>query len=347
MVALSLLGCSEKKSGGGPTRELMNVSYDPTRELYEKYNQRFVEHWKELKKETVSVTQAHAGSGAQSQSVINGLEADVVTLALSHDIDQIATKAKLLPEDWQGRLPHNSCPYTSTIVFMVRKGNPKSLKDWDDLLKPGVEIITPNPKTSGGARWNYLAAWGYVLRKELGDLKAINDPAKKDDVAKAQTKAREFMKELFKHTKALDTGARGSTQRFVSNKSGDVLLAWENEALYFQKMEPEEGFEIVVPSITILAEPPVAVVDKVVDRKGTRDIAEEYLKFLYEPAGQRIVAQNFYRPSNPEVMKEFAEIFPKVETFTITEVFGSWAAVQKEHFNRDAIFDQIRLENVK
>jgi sulfate transport system substrate-binding protein len=325
----------------------MNVSYDPTRELYENYNNLFVKHWAETKQEKITVKQSHGGSGAQAQKVITGQEADVVALALSYDIDIITMQTDLLPKDWQTRLPNNSCPYTSTIVFLVRKGNPKGINDWPDLLKDGVEIITPNPKTSGGARWNYLAAWGYILKKELGDLKVLQDPAKAEEVKAAHAKAREFVKEMFSHTTTLDTGARGSSQRFANNKQGDVLLAWENEAFYFQKMEPAEGFEIVVPSITILTEPPVAVVDKIVEKRGSRDIAEEYLKFLYEPAAQDVIAKNFYRPSHPDVVAKYANVFPKVDAFTITEVFGSWDSVQKEHFNADAVFDQITMENAK
>ena len=328
--------------GGDSGRSITNVSYDPTRELYAEYNDLFVKHWDSIKQEKITITQSHGGSGAQAQDVINGKEADVVTLALSFDIDLIATKPKieLLLKDWQTRLDHNSCPYTSTIVFMVRKGNPKGIKDWPDLLKDGVEIITPNPKTSGGARWNYLAAWGYVLKTELGDLKVIHDPDKVEVVKAAHTKAREFVRRMFKNTTTLDTGARNSTQRFVGGQ-GDVLLAWENEALYFQKMEPAKGFEIVIPPITILAEPPVAVVDTIVDKRGTRDIAEEYLRFLYEPDAQDIIARNFYRPSHPDVKAKYTEVFQPVETFTIEEVFGSWAEVQQEHFNADGIFDQI------
>ena len=337
----TFLGCGDKND------RIQNVSYDPTRQLYVEYNDLFIKHWEQKYQKKLTLEQSHGGSGAQSQSVINGQKADVVTLALSYDIDLIATKAALLPTDWQARLPNNSCPYTSTILFMVRKGNPKGIHDWPDLLQDGVEIITPNPKTSGGARWNYLAAWGYVLKKELGDLQVLRDPTKAEEVKAAHVKAREFVKEMFKHTTTLDTGARGSTQRFVSNKQGDVLLAWENEALYYQKMEPAEGFEIVQPSITILAEPPVAVVDKIVDKRKTRDIAEEYLKFMYEPAAQEIIAKNFYRPSHPDVKAKYATVFPHVETFTITEVFGSWTAVQKEHFNADAVFDQIIMENTR
>ncbi|MGL4593830.1 MAG: sulfate ABC transporter substrate-binding protein [Thermoguttaceae bacterium] len=343
LLSTILGGCKKTEL----SREITNVSYDPTRELYKEYNKLFTDHWKKLKNETVRVSQSHGGSGAQSKSVINGQRADVVTLALSYDIDMIQEKTKKLPSDWQTRLPNNSCPYTSTIVFLVRKGNPKQIKDWEDLAKEGVEVVTPNPKTSGGARWNYLAAWGSILKKELGNLDFIKSPEKESQVKEAQAKAREFTKKLFKNVKTMDSGARGSTVRFVQQKSGDVLIAWENEALYFQKMESEQGFEIVVPSVTILAEPPVALMDQNADQQKTRDIAEEYLTHLYCEEAQNIIAQNFYRPSDPKVMEKYASLFPQIETFTIADVFGSWTAVQREHFNADAIFDQIILENTK
>lgn len=325
--------------------EILNVSYDPTRQLYSKYNELFVAHWKETKGQDIKVTASHGGSGGQSKAVITGQPADVVTLALSFDIDAIAEKAKLLPEDWQKRLPNNSCPYTSTIVFLVRKGNPKQIKDWDDMIKDGVEIITPDPKTSGGARWNYLAAWGHILKKELGGWDALKDPAKAAEVQAANIKAREFVKQLFKNVKTMDRGARGSTQRFVDLKQGDVLLAWENEALLYQSAKPDEGFEIVVPPVTILAEPPVALVDKNVDRRGTREIAEEYLKYLYEAPAQEIIAQNFYRPSNKEIAAKYADVFPEVDAFRIEDIFGSWQKAQHEHFDTDAVFDKIIMEN--
>lgn len=344
LVLFSFLGCEPPKTG----RELVNVSYDPTRELYKEYNKLFIQHWKSETSEDVSIVLSHGGSGSQAKSVINGQPVDVVTLALSYDIDIIAEKAKLLPEDWQKRLPNNSCPYTSTIVFLVRKGNPKNIKNWDDLIKDGVEIITPNPKTSGGARWNYLAAWGFALKQQLGDWTQLHDPDKKEQVEAAHGKAREFVKKLFKNVKVMDNGARGSTQRFVKDQSGDVLLAWENEALYFQAMEPEQEFEIVIPPLTILAEPPVALVDENVSKRKTQDLAEEYLKFLYEPEAQEIVAKNFYRPSDAEVMKKFSDIFPPLfETFRIGDVFGTWGDVQKQHFDADAVFDQIILENAQ
>ncbi len=343
LMFLVFTGCPKS---GEKTLELSNVSYDPTRQLYKEYNALFVKHWAEKTGGTIIVKQSHGGSGGQAKSVIQGQRADVVTLALSFDVDVIAEKAKLMPEDWQKRLPNNSCPYTSTIVFMVRKGNPKNIKDWNDLANEGIEIVTPNPKTSGGARWNYLAAWGYVLKNELGDWGKLKDPAAAEEVKMAQTKAREFVKKMFRNVKSMDSGARGSTVRFAERKAGDVLLAWENEALLYMKSEPGQ-FEIVVPSISILAEPPVALVDKNVDRFGVRAAAEEYLKLLYEKPAQEIVAKHFYRPSDAEVMQQFAETFPAVDMFTLEDVFGSWKTVQEEHFNADAVFDQMLLENAK
>lgn len=323
-------------------REIQNVSYDPTRQLYKEINQSFEAHWLKEKGEKIQVNQSHGGSGSQSRSVITGSPADVVTLALSYDIDVICENAELLPADWQKRLPHNSCPYTSTIVFLVRKGNPKNLKDWEDLLKDDVTIITPNPQTSGGARWNYLAAWGYMLKKELGSLDALADSTRADEIAAAQVKAREFVKQLFNDQKApaKQTGARGSTHQFVRNGEGDVLLAWENEALLTLEKE-SENFEIVVPSISILAEPPVTIVDKNVDRKGTRDLAEAYLEYLYQPVAQEIIAKSHYRPTDPTVAEKFADKFPTVELFTIDDVFGGWLKAQKEHFATGGVYEQI------
>lgn len=343
-ILFSLFLISGCKQGPG-VREITNVSYDPTREIYAEYNEVFKKHWKEKTGEEIGIVLSNGGSGGQSKNVISGDRADVVTLALSYDIDLIAIKAKRLADDWQSRLPNNSCPYTSTIVFLVRKGNPKNIKDWDDLLQDGIEIITPNPKTSGGARWNYLAAWGAVLKKELGSWEKLKDPAAAGEVKAANAKAREFVAKMFKNVKSMENGARGSTVRFVQMKKGDVLLAWENEALYYQKMEPEEGFEIIVPPVTILAEPPVAVVDQVVDRYKTRDIAEEYLNFLYEPVAQDIIARNFYRPFNAEIMEKHRDVFPAVETFRVADVFGAWPEIQEEHFNAQAIFDRILMEN--
>jgi sulfate/thiosulfate-binding protein len=302
---------------------LLNVSYDPTRELYVDFNKAFATAYEKQTGKSVEIKQSHGGSGAQARAVIDGLKADVVTLALAYDIDAIAAKG-LLASDWQKRLPSNASPYTSTIVFLVRKGNPKGIKDWDDLLKPGVEIITPNPKTSGGARWNYLAAWGFA-EKKFGSA----------------DKAKEFVAELYKHVPVLDTGARGATVTFVERGVGDVLLAWENEAYLALREFGKDKFEIVAPPLSILAEPPIAVVDTVADRKGTREAAEAYLKFWYTKEGQEIAARNFYRPRDPEIEKAHADSFAKVELFTIDAVFGGWTRAQKEHFGEGGVFDQI------
>ncbi len=304
--------------------EILNVSYDPTRELYKEFNDAFAKRYKQETGETVTVKVSHGGSGKQARSVIDGLQADVVTLALAYDIDALATQGQLLPADWQGRLPYNSTPYTSTIVFLVRKGNPKGVKDWDDLVKPGIQVITPNPKTSGGARWNYLAAWGYARKKAGGDDKA----------------GRAFVEQLYRNVPVLDTGARGSTTTFVQRGIGDVLLAWENEAfLAIQELGPDK-VEIVVPSVSILAEPPVAVVDKVVDKKGTRKVAEAYLNTLYTPEGQELAAKHFYRPRLPALAQKYADRFPKLELFDIT-TFGGWQKAQADHFADGGTFDQI------
>jgi sulfate transport system substrate-binding protein len=307
----------------------LNVSYDPTRELYKDFNSAFAKHWFEKTSQKITVNQSHDGSGKQARAVINGLDADVVTLALAYDIDAIAEKGKLLPPDWQKRLPNNSAPYTSTIVFLVRKGNPKTIKDWDDLIKPGISVVTPNPKTSGGARWNYLAAWGYALKKNHGD----------------EASAREFVAALFKHVPVLDTGARGATTTFVQRGIGDVLVGWENEALLSLKETGKGDFEILAPSLTILAEPPVTWVDKVVKRHGTLALAEEYLKYLYTPEGQEIAAKHYYRPRLEAVAQKYAETFPKVNLFTIDEVFGGWQKAQKLHFADGGVFDQIQQSN--
>jgi sulfate/thiosulfate transport system substrate-binding protein len=290
------------------TQQFLNVSYDPTRELYQDFNKVFAAKWKKEGGQEVTFKQSHGGSGKQARGVIDGLEADVVTLALAYDIDEIHDKAKLIPENWQKRLPNNSSPYTSTIVFLVRKGNPKKIRDWNDLVKPGVAVITPNPKTSGGARWNYLAAWAYALKQKGGN----------------EARAKAFIADLFKHVPILDSGARGATTTFVQRGQGDVLLAWENEAFLAVNELGKDKFEIVVPSISILAEPPVAVVDKVVDRKGTRKLAEEYLKFLYSPQGQEIAAKNYYRPRDKKVAAKYGKVFPKVKLVTIDDTFGGW-----------------------
>jgi sulfate/thiosulfate transport system substrate-binding protein len=312
----------------GPV-ELLNVSYDPTRELYRDINAAFAQDWKAKTGQDVTIKQSHGGSGAQSRAVIEGLQADVVTLALAYDIDAISSKAKLLPANWQTRLPNNSTPYYSTIVFLVRKGNPRNIHDWNDLIRPDVQVITPNPKTSGGARWNYLAAWGYA-RKTYG----------------SDVKARDYMTKLFHNVPVLDSGARGSTTTFVERGQGDVLLAWENEAFLAVNQLGKGKFDIVVPSVSIRAEPPVALVDKVVDAKGTRPVAEAYLKFLYTPQAQEIIAKDYYRPTDPTVAAKYASKFPKVALFQIDRNFGGWARVQATHFGDGGVFDQI-FENAK
>ena len=311
----------------GPTlaaSEILNVSYDPTRELYQEFNAAFNKHWTAQGKEAVTIQQSHGGSGKQARAVIDGLRADVVTLALAGDIDELYKLGKLIPENWQERLPDASTPYTSTIVFLVRKGNPKGLKDWDDLVKPGVEVITPNPKTSGGARWNFLAAWTYAEQK-YG----------------SEAEAKAFTEKLYKNVPVLDTGARGSTITFVNNGIGDVLLAWENEAFLALKEEGGENFEIVAPSLSILAEPPVSVVDQNVDKKGTRKVAEAYLNYLYSEEGQRIAAKHFYRPRNQAVAAEFAKQFPQLKLVTIDADFDGWKTAQPKFFNDGGVFDQI------
>jgi len=305
---------------------LLNVSYDPTRELYNEFNQEFAKHWQETHGQQVKIEQSHGGAGAQARAVIDGLPADVVTLALSYDIDQISEIASLMPANWQSRLPNNSCPYLSTIVFLVRKGNPKGIKDWNDLVREDVEVITPNPKTSGGARYNYLAAWGYALKRNNND----------------EAKAKEFIAALFKNVPVLDSGARGSTTTFVQRKIGDVLLTWENEALLAIKELGPDEVEIVIPSLSILAEPPVAVLDKNAESHGTKEVATAYLEYLYSPVGQQIVARHYYRPSEPEsVDKKVLEQFPKIELFSVADVFGSWKDAQAKHFADGAIFDSI------
>ncbi len=304
--------------------QLLNVSYDPTREFYVEFNQAFAAHWKAQSGDTVTIKQSHGGSGKQARSVLDGLPADVVTLALSGDIDPLAKIGKLLPENWQGRLPHNSSPYTSTIVFLVRKGNPRQIKDWDDLVQPGVAVITPNPKTSGGARWNYLAAWEYARRKLGGD-----------------EAARDFVGKLYKNVPVLDSGARGATTTFVQRGIGDVFLSWENEAFLALKEFGADSFEIVVPSLSILAEPPVAIIDKVVDRKGTRAVAQAYLDFLYSEVGQDIAGKHYYRPTGPAAAAKYAKQFTTLELFTIDEAFGGWTKVHQTHFADGGVFDQI------
>jgi sulfate transport system substrate-binding protein len=323
LLALVLTACQAKEI------KLLNVSYDPTRELYQDVNGAFVKYWENKTGDKLTIQQSHGGSGKQARSVIDGLAADVVTLALAYDIDAIAEKGRLLPADWQTRLPNNSSPYTSTIVFLVRKGNPKGVKDWDDLVKPGIKVITPNPKTSGGARWNYLAAWGYALKKLAND----------------EGTAKHFVARLFRNVSVLDTGARGATTTFVQRGIGDVLIAWENEAQLSLKESGQGEFELVIPSMSILAEPPVAWVDRVVKKHGTLDVAKAYLEFLYTPEGQEIAAKNFYRPRLDSVAQKYSSQFPKLDLFTIDEVFGGWQKAQKTHFSEGGIYDQIQQGN--
>ncbi|WAC75773.1 sulfate ABC transporter substrate-binding protein [Roseateles sp. SL47] len=306
---------------------LLNVSYDPTRELYQAFNASFAKYWKTKTGETVTIKNSHGGSGKQARSVIDGLDADVVTLALAYDIDALYDHGKLLPADWQKRLPNNAAPYTSTIVFLVRKGNPKHINDWPDLARSGVDVITPNPKTSGGARWNYLAAWAYALKQPGGNAES----------------AKAFVKRIYGNTKVLDSGARGATTTFVERGIGDVLIAWENEAYLAVKELGPEKFQIVTPSLSILAEPPVSVVDKNVDKKGTRKVAEAYLQYLYSPEGQEIAAKNYYRPRDPKVAQKYDKQFAPVKLVTIDEVFGGWRNAQKTHFDDGGVFDQINL----
>ena len=328
LILGTFVGCGNKSSGKSADSkkpvELLNVSYDPTRELYVEYNKAFAKYWKGKTGQDVTIKQSHGGSGAQSRSIIQGQEADVATLALAYDIDAIQ-KAGLINEGWQKKLSDNSSPYTSTIVFLVRKGNPKGIKDWNDLIKPGVSVITPNPKTGGGARWNYLAAWGYALKNNNND----------------QNKAKEFVKKLYQNVAVLDSAARGATTTFTERGIGDVLIAWENEALLARNELGADKYEIVVPSVSILAEPSVAVVDKIVDKKGTRDVAEAYLKYLYSKEGQEIAAKNYYRPRDKEVAEKYKNTFPTVNLFTIDDEFGGWAKAQQTHFADGGTFDQI------
>ncbi|MCW4453602.1 sulfate ABC transporter substrate-binding protein [Flavobacterium sp. MXW15] len=328
-VALAAFALTLAFAAGAKDLKLLNVSYDPTREFYREFNAAFAQHWQQSKGQKVNIETSHGGSGKQARAVIDGLEADVLTLALAYDIDSVAERAKLFPGNWQSRLPENSSPYTSTIVFLVRKGNPKNIRDWHDLVKPGISVITPNPKTSGGARWNYLAAWAYGLKIFKGD----------------EAKTRNFVGALFKNVPVLDTGARGSTTTFVQRGIGDVLLAWENEAfLSIEELGPDK-FDIVVPSLSILAEPPVALVDRNVDKHGTREAAQAYLQYLYSPAGQKLAAKHYYRPRHPE-LADPADVarFPNVELVTIDGVFGSWARAQQVHFSDGGEFDRLQAK---
>jgi sulfate/thiosulfate-binding protein len=318
------LGAPRAHAGSGPLT-LLNVSYDPTRELYQDFNAAFTRYWKAKTGVEVTIKQSHGGSGKQARAVIDGLEADVVSLALAYDIDAIAERSGLLPKNWQSRLPNHSAPYTSTIVLLVRKGNPKRIKDWSDLVRPGISIVTPNPKTSGGARWNYLAAWGYALRQYGND----------------EGKAKEFVTKLFQNVPVLDSGARGATTTFAQRGIGDVLLAWENEAFLAIHELGRDKFDLVIPSVSILAEPPVSVVDKVARRHGTEEAAKAYLEYLYSPEGQEIIARNYYRPRLREVASKYEGQFPHVVLFTIDEVFGGWQKAQKKHFDDGGVFDRI------
>ncbi len=327
-ILLSLLAAAALVSAAAAKDvALLNVSYDPTRELYVDFNAAFAKYWKAKTGDNVTIKQSHGGSGSQARSINDGLQADVATLALAADIDALYNTGKLIPQDWQKRLANNSAPYTSTIVFLVRKGNPKQIKDWDDLVKPGVGVVTPNPKTSGGARWNYLAAWGYALKK-YG----------------TEDKAKEFVGKLYKNVPVLDSGARGSTTTFVQREIGDVAISWENEAFLALKEFGADKFEIVVPSLSILAEPTVTVVDKVVKKKGTEAVAKAYLDYLYSDEGQEIAGRNFYRPTNPAIAAKFAKVFPKLELLSIDADFGGWTKAQKAHFADGGIFDQIYVK---
>ncbi|MBV8740854.1 MAG: sulfate ABC transporter substrate-binding protein [Sinobacteraceae bacterium] len=324
LVASAGCGSPQQSGAAGGAVTLLNVSYDPTRELYSQYNAAFDKYWQGKTGQHVRINQSHGGSAKQARSVIDGLAADVVTLGLAADIDAIATNGKLLPINWASRLPDNSSPYTSTIVFLVRKGNPKGIRDWSDLVRPGVAVITPNPKTSGGARWNYLAAWAWALKQPGG----------------SEETAREFVRKLYKNVPVLDTGARGATTTFAQRGIGDVLVAWENEALLAVRELGADKLQLVVPTISILAEPPVAVVDEVVLRRGTREVAQAYLQYLYSKDGQEIIAQNFYRPRDPQVAAEHAQQFPQLQLVTIAD-FGGWPAVQQKHFAEGGVFDHI------
>ncbi len=326
ILALSLGAVVSAKAFADTT--LLNVSYDPTRELYEAYNPAFAKYWKAKTGETVTFKQSHGGSGKQARSVIDGLEADVVTLALAYDVDSLNANGNLIPADWQKRLPNNASPYTSTVVFLVRKGNPKGVKDWNDLVKPGIEVVSANPKTSGGARWNYLAAWGYAQRQPGGD----------------EAKAKDFVKRLYANVKVLDSGARGSVVTFTERGIGDVLITWENEAFLALKEFGADKYEIVTPPVSILAEPPVSVVDKVVDKRGTRKVATEYLSYLYSKEGQEIAAKNYYRPIDKEIAAKYAKQFVNSKLFTVDEVFGGWTKAQKTHFADGGVFDQIAVK---
>ena len=339
-VTVVLTGC-QKATDEVIQVEILNVSYDPTREFYSEFNEAFAAYYLREKGIQVNVSMSHGGSSQQARSVAGGLHADVVTLALAYDIDSISGDERLVNPGWQEQFAYNSSPYTSTIVFLVRRGNPKNISTWEDLVRPDVTVITPNPKTSGGARWNYLAAWGYMMQKELGDLNKIKDPQFAEEVEAARSKTVEYMRVLFENVPILDSGARGSTLTFAQRRTGDVLLAWENEAIMAIQEFGSDQFEIVNPPISILAEPPIAVVDRVADQRGTREVAEDYLKFLYSSMGQEIAARHHFRPRDREIARNYARRFPAVNLFTLGDVFGSWREAQETHFVDGGIFDQI------
>lgn len=342
LAGLLLAGFTSPAYGKEPKSvTLLNVSYDPTRELYQEFNRAFAAHWKANTGQMVTIDQSHGGSGKQARAVIDGLEADVVTLSLGLDTEAIR-RAGLIQKGWQRRLPHDSAPYSSTVVFLVRKGNPKNIQDWGDLVKGDIAIAAANPKTGGGARWNYLAAWGYVLKRELGDFAALQDPAKKVQVSKAQANAKAFVTNLYRRAPVLDSGARGATNTFVQRGIGDALICWENEAFLAEREFGKGQFEVVIPSLSVQAALPVAVVDHFAQRHGVESVATAYLEYLFSPVGQELVAKHHYRPSNPQgVSPALLRKFPKLELFTIEEAFGSWDQAQKEHFNDGGIFDQI------
>jgi sulfate/thiosulfate transport system substrate-binding protein len=336
-----LAGCGSS-SESGKTLTILNVSYDPTRELYRDINERFTEQWRVQTGQRLTIKQSHGGSGSQARGVIDGLAADVVTLALAYDIDSIQRRGKRLGANWQTRFPYDSSAYTSTIVFLVRNGNPKGIHDWSDLVKPGVQVVTPNPKTSGGARWNYLAAWGFELHRQLGgDWTKLDDPGAADEVRAAQAAAQRFVATIYRNAPVLDSGARGATNTFVQRDIGDVLLTWENEALLAAKALGPEEVDLIVPSASILAQPPVAVVDTVVDRRGTRQVAEAYLQFLYTPEGQEIAARHHFRPTNAAVLEKYRSDFAELQLFTIEEAFGGWDEAHETHFADGGVFDRI------
>jgi sulfate/thiosulfate transport system substrate-binding protein len=340
LAAIVLLTGMAACGGDSTTVTLLNVSYDPTRELYQEFNREFIAYWKEQTGQTINIRMSHGGSGSQSRAVIDGLDADVVTLALAHDITAIQQNAGLIEENWQSRLPDNSAPYTSTLAFLVRRGNPLNIQNWDDLVREDVSVITPNPKTSGVARWNYLAMWGYALQRELGDLSKIGNPEYEEEVAEAKEKAREFVAAIYRNVPVLDSAARGATNTFVQRGIGDVLINWENEILLAGSTLDVDGLEIVIPQSSILAEPTVSVVDKNVDRKGTREIAQAYLEFLYTDTGQELAAKHFYRPRSEKYANEYKDQFPAIQLFTIEEVAGGWHNANEVHFRDGGIFDQ-------